>query len=195
MKRKECSMKTSWIETASGFRLDLPNPRAEQIKITDIAWALSMKCHFGGAAKQFFSIAEHSVGVADVLNDLGFDRLTQLRGLLHDAAEAYLGDCITPLKEILPEYGVIEEQVQSAILESLGLCGADRDRDSLVKTADLAMLAAEGDQLMPSKVVQWADFHPGQCFVQVGPLACLKPFDAYTLFLTRFASLWPESVK
>lgn len=76
--------------------MKLVNPfdlRIEEIDINDIAHHLSMICRWGGGTPGFYSVAEHSVRVAAKLPDK-----LKLWGLLHDAAEAYLGDHVRPMK-------------------------------------------------------------------------------------------------
>jgi hypothetical protein len=45
----------------------------------------------------------------------------KLVALMHDAAEAFVGDVSAPLKQLLPEYRRIEATVQGAILARFGL--------------------------------------------------------------------------
>ncbi len=67
------------------------------ICIEDIAHSLSRQCRFNGHCPGFISVADHCLRVS---NDLGekFGTEMALWGLLHDAAEAYLGDMIRPMK-------------------------------------------------------------------------------------------------
>src|SRR5579872_2947230 len=85
-----------WIQTASGLEFPLFEPRLDAINIEDIAHGLSMICRFTGQCARFYSVAEHSVHVSHLV-----PREDAAWGLLHDAAEAYLGDVASPLKKHL----------------------------------------------------------------------------------------------
>jgi hypothetical protein len=58
----------------------LPNP--DDIRIEDIAHALSNQCRFAGHAREFYSVAEHCVRVSQLCRPE-----EALWGLLHDASE------------------------------------------------------------------------------------------------------------
>ena len=55
------------IETYTGVMFNFLDPKQEDIKIEDIAHSLSLQCRFTGHCKQFYSVAEHSIAVADHL--------------------------------------------------------------------------------------------------------------------------------
>lgn len=88
-------------------------------RIEDIAHALANTCRFGGHCRGFYSVAQHCVRVADLCEPS--DRAW---GLLHDAAEAYLGDWPRPLKPDV--WLVVEgklmpiERVEAMLLETIG---------------------------------------------------------------------------
>lgn len=84
------------IRTFSGKWIYPLDPRLDEIDLGDIAHALSNLCRFTGHC-QFYSVAEHSCYVAATVTD---PRL-RLPALLHDAAEAYLGDIAAPNKGAL----------------------------------------------------------------------------------------------
>lgn len=81
-----------WIVTRSGRRVWPLDPRPEDIDIDDIAYALAGTFRFRGHSR--ITVAQHSVAVAHAV-----PRRWRLAALLHDAAEAYLGDLPRPLKE------------------------------------------------------------------------------------------------
>jgi hypothetical protein len=84
--------------TYSGTVFDLMNPDPDLILIEDIAHGLAFNSRWNGATKQLYTIAEHSIRVA---NHFDYSKKLALAGLFHDAEEAYWGDIIKPLKEII----------------------------------------------------------------------------------------------
>lgn len=141
--------------TYSGLHVEIDNPRVELITLRDIAHALAMQCRFNGQCREFYSVAQHSVLVADLVADfVGGDGKMQLAALLHDAAEAYLGDAITPLKAIAPEYRKLEDKWLVAIYNRFGIPTGYRDNKA-IKHADLAALMIERRELLPADPLQW----------------------------------------
>ena len=132
----------SWIETYSGIKVNLVNPYPSTIRITDIAHSLSMLCRYTGHTKQFYSVAQHSVYVS-----LLVPPPQKLPALLHDSAEAYLGDVSTPLKHLLPDYARLEYRMWRTIIEKYGLEEIDVDYRA-IKCADNDMLNVEAKTLM-----------------------------------------------
>ncbi len=136
---------TASILTHSGQLLDVLNPDPKAIKIEDIAHALSQKVRWGGHSARPITIAEHSVRVARVArylcNERGFDKDAALRAelaaLLHDAAEAYIGDMPKPIKDALPVWdSQIEKPLQDAILKAFDCEMITSFRVNVVKLAD-----------------------------------------------------------
>lgn len=80
------------IMLASGAYFDLLDPWGSEFTIEDVAHGLAHTCRYAGQCREFYSVAEHSINVADVSD--GFE----IEALLHDAAEAFIGDVTRPLK-------------------------------------------------------------------------------------------------
>lgn len=138
----------TWIQTASGRAFDLNNPDPFQVTVEDVAHHLAHLCRFTGACAQFYSVAQHSCAVAQMLPP----RLW-LAGLLHDAAEAYTGDWSSPMKALVRVLapGLLEQvhhNVERAVEARFGLELTKADRDA-IKHADLVALATEKRDLMP----------------------------------------------
>ena len=167
------------ISTRSGRRLYLHNPHPSQIHIDDIAHGLAHQCRFNGQTNQFYSVAQHSVIVASILPPE-----LKLAGLLHDAAEAYLGDIVQPLKALLPEFEQIESRFSKVIGERFNV---DLTHHDLVKKADLIALATERRDLMPMEIVEW------DSLIGVNPLRhhikALNPDQAKASFINHYLKL------
>jgi len=165
-----------YIETVSGIKFHFLEPKEDEINIKDIAFALANQCRFNGHIP-FFSVAEHSVAVAARLSPN-----LQLAGLLHDAAEAYLSDIPSPIKQYLPDYQAMETKVQNAINKKFGV-----EFHPDVKTADVDATATEAYYLLKSRGKDW-----NSVFFQPNPKwepRCLNPLDSYKLFMTWFSDL------
>ena len=136
----------SWIQTVSGRRLDPLNPEPNVIDFGDIAHALSNLCRFAGHTSSFYSVAQHSVIVSQLveLNHPGNARL-RLAGLLHDGSEAYLVDIPRPAKRHMPDYAALERMTQEAVFTRFGLT---MDLLDLVKEADERALVVEAHSFM-----------------------------------------------
>lgn len=89
------------IETASGLYVDVSAPDPCTVTLQDIGHGLALTCRYGGQLDRFYSVAEHAVLVHDLLVHQGASEELRLAGLFHDAAEAYLGDVVAPLKYAL----------------------------------------------------------------------------------------------
>lgn len=147
---------TGWVMSPSGSRWNLLDPRPEDFKIEDIAFNLSNLCRFNGAV--LYSVAQHSINVSRALTYL-WDRPDLARqGLLHDATEAVVGDLVSPLKALLPEFSRIEERVWKAIAAKFKV---PEDLDPLVQQVDREMAALEGyiffDHKAQPRDRWWAD--------------------------------------
>lgn len=138
------------IETGSGRSIDLftPSNNRNHFWIGDISGALSKLCRFNGHCHPFYSVAQHSVHVAELV-----PQHYKLMALLHDATEAYLGDMVTPLKALFPDFKKLEK---SFLIEILNEYNIPPNFDIIdIKWADMIMLATEKRDLMINSVGEW----------------------------------------
>ncbi len=163
------------IETQTGRYVDVRRPCAEDIDVRDIAHALSLQCRFNGHVREFYSVAEHCLRVADHL-----PKPLRVHGLLHDAAEAYLGDIVTPVKRRLFGFAGLENGMLRAIYVHLGVPWPSRKERALVKQADIRALREEAYGLLPSRGIWHIDSEP---LMPERPLLCLAPYAARALWL------------
>lgn len=134
------------IETCSGRFVDILEPKVEQIHLPDIAHALALQCRFNGHVRTHYSIAEHCVRVARHM-----PAPLRIHGLLHDAAEAYLGDIVTPVKRQLAEFAALEDRCLATIYEALAVPLPNPAAEKEVKRADALALKEEAYALLPSR--------------------------------------------
>ena len=140
----------TWIQTYTGRKFDLLDPQPDMIALEDIAHHLSMQCRFNGACREFYSVAQHSVHVAELLPPE-----LQAHGLLHDAAEAYIGDMVRPLKRLLPTFADVERNILAAIGRRFEIGLLSVAKLAAVKAADNTMLATEARDLMADSPDDW----------------------------------------
>ena len=127
------------------------DPRAEELDIDDIAHALSNMCRFTGHVSEFYSVAQHSMEVANILPEE-----LKLTGLLHDASEAYLVDISRPVKRDsrFSFYREAEAVLEKCIAEKFGLTWPWAEE---VKRADNVLLLTEKRDLMGREPKPWQD--------------------------------------
>ena len=189
------------ITTFTGKTLDFENPDPESICIEDIAHALSMVCRFSGQCREFYSVAQHSVLVSLGLHAvvtteeqktwwLWREHETRLRqiALLHDAAEAYMGDLNRPLKRIMPQYSKIEDRVFRAIATKFKLLFTGLP--DIVKDMDRLIFANEWASFMPPGPSD-ADREPDK---EIGIIKAMGPKEAEVVFLGRFKELFSREI-
>lgn len=123
------------ILTADGhyFNFEMPDPA--HFTLNAIAQGLSNTCRFAGQCKAFYSVAEHSVHVSRLVPSE-----FAVHALLHDAAEAFIGDVPTPLKRMLPDFKALEKRIEAALFAAFGL---PPEIPEEVKLADRIMLEVE----------------------------------------------------
>lgn len=170
--------KGRWMQTYSGGKYWPADPRPEDIKIRDIAHALSLICRYTGHGDRFYSVAEHSYHMSTSV-----PKEIALQALLHDATEAYLGDISRPLKYSLPDYKAIEELNWKAVAQKFGL---PIELDPMIKDYDIRICLDERKALgMERGSLDWA-ITGKPLYVNIG---FWEPHMAEGAFITRFRDL------
>jgi len=158
-----------FIGTFSGVNFFPLDPLPEDIDIKDLSHSLSQKCRWNGMCEPFFSVAEHSLRVADVAEAIAraFDEYVpeiRLHSGLHDGNEAYMPDVPSPLKQYmrvampggaLREWKHVERDIDEAIFMKFNLVPTALTA-KYTKLADSIMLAIEAEELFaPEKRKAW----------------------------------------
>ena len=160
---------TTWMQTRSGKRFDFLAPSSDDITLDDIAWALAHQCRFNGHVDKFYSVAEHSIWVSSFCDEW------KQQALMHDAAEAYVGDVVSPLKQFLPGFQSMELQTWACIAQKFDLL---KDMPIEIMQVDRRMQVTEREQLFQTGTPR-GDF-PGMYNIM---LRCWEPQRAYEKFL------------
>lgn len=184
-----------WITTNSRTRFYPLDPQLEDIHIEDIASALSKTSRFGGHYDaDFYSVGQHSVLVASVVNEeymreyeagrvsRELMRQASLKALLHDASEAYYADLPRPLKQenaYLAGYRQLESVCQDLIYTRFQ-CAGNLLGYSTIKAADVEVLNAEACQIF-TPALPWAGAY--RAWIKIEPW---PPEMAKDIFLLRF---------
>ena len=174
-----------WMQTHRGVHYYPMDPRPEDVHILDIAHALSHTCRYNGHCQYFYSVAQHSVIVSQHVNPLN-----ARWALMHDAAEAYVGDMIRPMKHgVLKDiFAEIEERNLHAIAERFGLeYPMDEWTRTDVKNHDNQTLVTEARDLF-YYTSDWAIVKVVKPYPErIEPLSAM---DARELFYARFTELF-----
>ena len=198
---------SSRLHTFTGIGFDPLSPDPADVRLDDIAQALSNTCRFGGHTPRFYSVAQHAVLVAaQVLERI--DRPDwALLALHHDSAEAYIGDWPRPVKAGVVFYRPVhqpdsadnpqgylktpiaaaETKIHEAILTGLGILD-DVAAHDIIRKADDGMLVSELRGLFH----QVPDRFTGRNWIECPPIAphqCQAPHEAKEAFLSLHAGL------
>jgi hypothetical protein len=169
-----------WIETYRSNQFDYENIEANHIDIDDIAHSLSMNCRFNGHCDKFYSVAEHSVNVSELVRPEW-----ALAALLHDATEAYMPDVNKPLKLFWGlnfDIKKFEDRIMDHIYDEL-VIKHDETIHKEIKTYDLAILREEGNALFKRRDL-WR--FPNDIPYVDTVIRGLDPADAKAEFLEKY---------
>lgn len=187
---------TAWMETHGGrqffFEAKSPEEMVDMIDIEDIAASLSKLCRYLGHTADFYSVAEHSVLLANAVLERGATRQEALTVLLHDAAEAYMGDMPRPMKDWLRRTGgpnllaslrTLEWNIDAAVSLKYGTI---HPFPAVVHDLDFRILRDERTQVMNRSPHTWVSDDAVPVDVRI---RCLDHAAAKAHFLRLFRLL------
>lgn len=131
------------IMTYIGLFMDPLAPEPEQVRIEDIAHALSMISRANGHFPEVHTVAQHCLECAAEAKARNLPRQTQLFCLLHDGAEAYLGDFIQPVKARMEGYREAEDHLLDMIYRKFAGRTPSEAEQKAVKEIDKTLLYFE----------------------------------------------------
>jgi hypothetical protein len=210
------------IETVSGVKFNTFTPDPNDVRLDDIAWATSRMPRFAGHTIPMlpYSVAQHAVAVSnellrmfdsgaydqygeemssliyDYLDMYNFDAKLKFKmamhGLMHDAAEAYIGDIPSPVKHLpglCDAIKSIEDGILKAIYTSFKIEYPTEEEWVFIHHADMVQRTIEAYNFMHSRGKDWGDLPD----VSLRRLQAFNPpmpsIQAYDEFLEKFRYL------
>jgi hypothetical protein len=201
-----------WFQTHSQKKFYPLDPRVEDISINDIGHSLAKLCRYNGHCRYPYSVGQHSVCVSLIVGKRAPEHA--LWALLHDAAEAYVGDMVRPLKQCgsMRPFRDAEAGVMFQVTKHFGLTLWEPD---VVKEIDDRILFSEANHILQGGYELWGvhgeairdDEWPDDMLAQFGEIAGryvgdqnqvvdLRTFPelpwraVHHMFMERFNMLW-----
>ena len=175
-----------YVVTASGRLVEIFSPKVDDISIDDIATGLSKQNRFMGLTKVPYTIAQHCLICSKLVSQSKSGNA--IAALLHDASEAYIQDIISPIKQVITGYDIIEDNLMNVIRAAL-MPDVDWSEPDVV----------EADVLAFRHEVTYITLNPEKYYIDPLPelpvipelvkLDILGEYEAKALFLERFEEL------
>ena len=148
-----------WKQTVSGRIVEFLDPDPNEITLSDISHALWRYPRYGGHTWEEYNVALHSIWCSIASEALSPGDLDLKRAaLIHDAAEAYVGDMISPLKSLLRRdtraFDMVEEKLMDVIIDKYGI-SRDVAVWQKVKQIDTEALHLERERFVGPEVRPW----------------------------------------
>lgn len=167
-----------WFTSHSGVQVHPFAFTEAMVNLADVTHGLSHQGRFGGQAREWYSIAQHSILVAYLLHNVFGQPTLCWAGLMHDAPESLFGDVVSPIKRGLPDYRAAYNAAEAIMLPVLGV---QYPLPEEVRQADLMALVIEARALMPPNAIQWIDELPKPP-ADIVLDGCLSPKEAKIAF-------------
>lgn len=175
---------SGYVGTFSGKQIVLETIGPADIDIIDIAVGLAQQCRYAGQVWPFYSVAEHSILVSQLVpNSPG--NMPALRALMHDAPEYIINDLVRPVKRKVSGYEEIEDRVMDAIDRRFELNYAKSDW-RVIKQYDDLITIVERRKLMPRLDPTAYGRGVRNHDVPNVHFKCMSPPEAALQFLSRF---------
>jgi len=131
------------LVTYKGNKISYYNLTKEDIDLDDILQSISRISRFLGHSSRAYSVGEHTLIGLIIAEEMNYSARHKMYWLVHDFTEAYVGDCPTPLKKIIPDFRNIEAQVEGAVMDHFGLEPMTANDYDAIKRIDRTMLVME----------------------------------------------------
>lgn len=147
------TFKEGWFLTFHKKEFCLFAPTLDMIDARDILHSLSHINRFNGHTYRPYSVLEHTLRAVELAKNMNFSTTVQQEIMVHDFAEAYYQDLMSPLKDMLGlDYTAYEKECQSLI--NFRFLGQHHHTfESTVKSVDRIMMIAEARDI--AQHVRW----------------------------------------
>ncbi len=173
-----------YITTYTKVHFTPLKPKKEDIRIEDIAHALSLMTRANGHFPEFYSVGQHCIACCREAVARGYNTRLSLACLLHDAAEAYLADVTRPVKAHMSHFQQIEERLLTTIYEHYLGSMLSKEEEAVVKDVDDTLLYHEFLHYMGEELKK------PQSKLQSTPVFTTVPFrDVEEAYLKLFLTL------
>lgn len=173
------------VITRSGLFVDVTNPQMDTIEIEDIAHHLAMTCRWNGATPSFYSVAEHSVLIAEwLMEKYPEDDEAHKLAMLHDAPEFVLGDMVRPVKVLFIDRYLPMDSKIMGVISNKYLSYPTTQSITRVFDADDRITVDERNKFWPGVGSEWT--------VQGEPLGVDIKFDPPMVAKKRYLDLWEK---
>lgn len=167
---------------ANGHQLPLARVDRDQLmNLTPavIAHHLAIINRFTGATCRPYSVAEHSLLVAEIAErELRLGALGLKAALLHDAHEAITNDLSTPPKQrVGVAWTGFEKPIAMAVAERFNVVTPMYIYRDAIRKADLMALATEREQLLPKVTPQGQPLAPWPILNGIEPVTWVSLMD------------------
>lgn len=147
----------------SGVFFDLANPKAEDVHVGDIMFQMARLPRYNGATltPNIWTVGDH-LRVCDAVylalcakGALKFDPMIRVAILLHDGAEIYTGDLVSPYKRLLRQHGdistmeILTDKIDDKIAERFHLRKLTVSDHELIKDVDMFAYEVEKELHRP----------------------------------------------
>lgn len=174
-----------YLQTFTGNTIWLEDLTKNTYRMEDVAHSLSNQCRYNGHTSEFYSVAQHSYYVSQMV-----PKDVALEGLLHDMAESISSDIPSPAKQYILGAKEFDNRFTEDMFRKFNL---KWPMPPEVHEADLRMLFTEGRQLMPNcDIENWQDASNVKSYdFKITPW---KPAMAKQMYLDRYQHLWYRRV-
>lgn len=169
------------MKTITGKHIDLADPQESDFDIIDIAFALGRILRFNGHIRQDYTVAHHCLLMSHAVPEEH-----ALEALLHDAAEAYMGDIIMPAKSLFDSGsgGLVSRTENAFLLKLMRALMPEEAFDRLHKTDSEVYIKSDAVKEADVRLVQheWAVLERGDEYEPDKELADLSAELAHTYY-------------